>query len=80
MKDGVDKKTWNKVLQKMAGKHVIHIAKNPEIKGGEIVWNAENRDVVIMATANFYSMVRRPGCIPYVASNDEIVLITGLKN
>ncbi len=50
------KKELVKILKPLIGKHVVH---RPPYK-------FEDRDVVLMAVCGNWSMVRRPGAIPYV--------------
>lgn len=49
------------------GKHVTHVARmGKQIIKGEVQWEIETRDVILMAFSGNYAMVRRPGKMPYV--------------
>jgi hypothetical protein len=81
MKNVADKKTWQKILKSMAGRHVIHRAKTRTINTDTSLrskfWidEFEDRDVILLATADNFSMIRRPKCFPYVVSNCDLMLI-----
>jgi hypothetical protein len=42
------------------------------IEHGIIATRIDDREVIIMAIANGYAMVRRPRCMPYVCMVDEL--------
>lgn len=58
------------------GKHVIHRAKTPKSYEpiGGWVYDVENRDVILLAVVGNYAMVKRPRCMPYVTTLDELIL------
>lgn len=48
--------------------------KYPELEKGKMVWKTTVRGPVrIMAQAEGYAMVRRPGCAPFVIKADQIL-------
>lgn len=64
-----------KLLQPFIGKHVSHIAKTPvsfNYKTKKWTHSIEIRDVILMAFANGYAMVRRPKCLPYVCDVKDL--------
>jgi hypothetical protein len=49
-----------------------HANKTPHLADGRIQDRIELRRVEVLAEAKGYAMVRRPGCMPYVAPIKEI--------
>lgn len=59
--------------KKAAQRHVIHLFRWPDrMEAGKWIYREESRDVILMAVADGYAMVRRPRCVPYVALLREI--------
>lgn len=49
-----------------------HTSKTPHVVDGRIQDRTELRRVEVLAEAHGYAMVRRPGCMPYVAPVKDI--------
>jgi hypothetical protein len=50
----------------------IHAAPKPVVVNGKWARALERREVTVMARADGYAMVRRKGCLPYVAPEKEL--------
>lgn len=51
----------------------VHVARHlRSVYGHPCEWEDERRDVRVMAVAEGYAMVRRPGAVPYVCHVQEI--------
>lgn len=57
-------------LERVVGKHVIQCIRTELTQDKTTV---ENRDVILMAVCGNYSMVRLPGCIPYVCKTRDLL-------
>ena len=54
-------------------KMMIHTILEPiGSRGGKWTYRQDQREVEVMATAKGYAMVRRPGCMPYVAFLNDL--------
>lgn len=56
----------------MSKEYAIHNEKCHRIEQGRWVVADDKRKVRVMARAEGYAMVRRPGCAPYVVSEKEL--------
>lgn len=66
MKDNHQEKTSIKIGP------ATHLAVITVVEMGNFVRKTDPREVRVMAVAEGYAMVRRKGCMPYVASTKEI--------
>ena len=57
----------------MKRERAIHVVRKPaSLRAGKWEYGIEERDVFVMARVDGYAMVRRPGCLPYVAPEEEL--------
>lgn len=62
----------------LVGKPAIHVVKVPvSFTGTGWKYETERREVVVMAVAGTWAMVRRKGCMPYTAMVKELEPPTG---